>query len=158
MTSFRTFALVMALFTPTLVQGKCQKYLDLANTASGNLMDKYWNGKDFGSQAIWISGVQAFYLATLDQITGDNNWGNVITTVFDSNRNYLDTGKSYDDVQWVSIAYGRAGDVENQKKYYDIATEAVDSEYCGGGLFWNGNKDYKNAIVRDFTCIQHPPY
>ncbi|PBK90788.1 hypothetical protein ARMGADRAFT_1032298 [Armillaria gallica] len=57
-------------------------------------------------------------------------------------------GQSYDDVQWVSIAYLQArGKRDEAKKYYDIGSSAVDNTYCKGGLFWSGKRDYKNAIT-----------
>ena len=62
---------------------------------------------------------------------------------------YLTNGGSYDDVQWVSIAYLAYGDQENAKKYYDIASSARDSQTCGGGLFWSSARDYKNSITNE---------
>jgi len=43
---------------------KCQKYVDSAKEAAGALQSKYWNGVDYTGQAVWISGVDAFYLNT----------------------------------------------------------------------------------------------
>jgi len=70
-------------------------------------------------------------------------------TVFNPSRGWLDTGEYFDDVQWVSIAYGRDHDVANQIKYYDIATTALDSTSCRGGIFWSKARDYKNAITSE---------
>ena len=70
-------------------------------------------------------------------------------TVFNLNRSWIDDGEDFGDVQWVSIAYGRNNDVANQTKYYDIATTALDSTYCRGGLFWNKTRQYKNAITSE---------
>jgi hypothetical protein len=41
--------------------------------------------------------------------------------VFAAWEGQLDNGNSYDDVQWVSIAYLRAGNLAQAQKYYDIA-------------------------------------
>ena len=85
----------------------------------------------------------------VDQLTGTSDYSAVIQTAFDSQRNHLDNEQSFDDVQWVSIAYGRANDGGNQVKYYDIASTGLDTGYCGGGVFWNGKRDYKNAITSE---------
>ncbi len=43
-------------------------------------------------------------------------------------------GQSYDNVQWVSIAYLQAGKQDEAKKYYDIGrVSVVDNTYCKGG-------------------------
>jgi len=85
----------------------------------------------------------------VDQLAGTSDYASVINTAFDSQRYHLDNEESFDDVQWVSIAYGRADDGANQVKYYDIASTGLDSTYCGGGVFWSGGRDYKNAITSE---------
>ena len=69
----------------------------------------------------------------VDALTGQSTYSSVIDTVYHGNEDYLENGGSYDDVQWVSIDYLLSGNVEMGKKYYDIASTAVDSTYCGGG-------------------------
>ena len=58
--------LTLASLSLLIVQSNalCQKYVDSAKEAAGVLQSKYWNGNDYGSQAVWISGVDAFYLDT----------------------------------------------------------------------------------------------
>lgn len=69
----------------------------------------------------------------MDGLTGNSTHSGVINTVFNGWQDHLDNGKSYDDVQWVAIAYLRAGNQAEARKYYDIASTAVDNSYCGGG-------------------------
>ncbi|KAF7294040.1 Glycoside hydrolase family 76 protein [Mycena kentingensis (nom. inval.)] len=143
---------LVATILPLAVGATCQKYLDAATRAASALQATYFDsgtGTYKDDQAVWISAVDTFYLLQLDSIAGTSTYASVIDTVFKGQEVYLETGESFDDVQWVSLAYGFAGDVENAKKYYDIATTAVESSYCGGGLFWSGKRDYKNAITNE---------
>ncbi|KAF9262689.1 glycoside hydrolase family 76 protein [Marasmius fiardii PR-910] len=131
----------------------CQKYIDAAKTAAKNLQSTYFKGGTYGDQAVWISAVDAFYLLQLDAASGSSEYGQVINTVFRGQEDYLDNGKSYDDVQWVATAYLMAGNQERAKHFYDIASEALETSYCGGGLFWSGARDYKNAITNELYMV-----
>ncbi|KAJ7033415.1 glycoside hydrolase family 76 protein [Mycena alexandri] len=131
------FASLAFLASSPLVSATCQKYVDAAVTAAANLQSTYFTGGSYGSQQPWINAVDSFHLTELDTLAG-------LSTYSD-----LDNGNSYDDVQWVSIAYLRAGNLAQAQKYYDIASTAVSTDYCGGGLFWNGNHDYKNAVTNE---------
>lgn len=57
----------------------------------------------------------------VDTLAGISTYSDVINTVFAAWEGQLDNGNSYDDVQWVSIAYLRAGNLAQAQKYYDIA-------------------------------------
>ncbi|KAJ7133737.1 glycoside hydrolase family 76 protein [Mycena crocata] len=147
-----TFLPLFLFSTTSLVNAACQKYLTAAQSAASTLQSSYFaNGVYTGNQAVWISAVDTFYLLQLDALAGSSTYAPVIDSVFNGQETYLTTGKSYDDVQWVSLAYLFAGSkyLDSAKKYYDIASTAVDSSYCGGGLFWNGDKQYKNAITNE---------
>jgi hypothetical protein len=69
----------------------------------------------------------------VDAVRGTSQYADVVNTVFNGWQNWLDTGGSYDDVQWVAITYAQAGQVDNAKHYYDIAASAWTTDYCGGG-------------------------
>ncbi|KAJ6590167.1 glycoside hydrolase family 76 protein [Mycena vulgaris] len=148
-----SFILSLLFFSaPALVDAACQKYLTAAQNAATTLQASYFsNGVYSGDQAVWISAVDTFYLLQLDAITGNSTYVAVIDSVFNGQETYLTTGQSFDDVQWVVLSYMFAGDthLDSAKMYYDIASTAVDSSYCGGGLFWNGKKQYKNAITNE---------
>ncbi|KAJ7125373.1 glycoside hydrolase [Mycena epipterygia] len=145
-------SLLLFSTTPAFVDAACQKYLTAAQSAASTLQSSYFsNGVYSGDQAVWISAVDTFYLLQLDAIAGDSNYATVIDSVFNGQETYLTTGQSFDDVQWVALAYmfGGSTHLDSAKTYYDIASTAVDSSYCGGGLFWNGKKQYKNAITNE---------
>ncbi|KAJ7578263.1 glycoside hydrolase family 76 protein [Mycena floridula] len=133
-----------------LAQAKCQKYVDAASVAAANLQSTYFaNGGYINGQQPWIGAVDAYYLMQIDGLAGTNNYGGVINTVFNDWFGQLDNGQSYDDVQWVALAYLRAGQFDNAKKYYNFASVAVDASFCGGGLYWSGARNYKNAITNE---------
>ncbi|KAJ7160100.1 glycoside hydrolase family 76 protein [Mycena filopes] len=144
-----TFVSLALLASSPLASATCKKYVDAAVTAAAKLQSTYFVGGSYGSQQPWINAVDSFHLSELDTLAGRSTYSDVINTVFNPWFGQLDNGNSYDDVQWVSIAFLRAGNVAQAKKYYDIASSAVSTNYCGGGLFWNGNHDYKNAITNE---------
>ncbi|KAJ6631402.1 glycoside hydrolase family 76 protein [Mycena sp. CBHHK59/15] len=147
---FFTLSAALALLAASpLAEAKCQRYVDAALTAASALQSTYFSNGGYGSQQPWIGAVDSFHLSELDSLAGVSTYSDVINTVFTAWEGQLDNGNSYDDVQWVSIAYLRAGNLAQAKKYYDIASTAVSTDYCGGGLFWNGNHDYKNAITNE---------
>ncbi|KAJ7496635.1 glycoside hydrolase family 76 protein [Mycena latifolia] len=149
MLSTLSAASLALLVSSPLAAATCQKYVDAAVTAAANLQSAYFTNGGYGSQQPWIGAVDSFHLSELDTLAGVSTYDDVINTVFTAWVGQLDNGNSYDDVQWVSIAYLRAGNLAQAQKYYDIASTAVTTDYCGGGLFWNGNHDYKNAITNE---------
>jgi len=130
-------------------EAACPKYVDAANEAATNLQSQFFVNGAYGSQSVWIGAVDTVYLLQLYSLAGNSTYSGVINTVFNGQQDYLTNGQSYDDVQWVAIAYLQAGQQDEAKKYYDIASTAVDSTYCGGGLFWSGKRNYKNAITNE---------
>ncbi|KAK7057769.1 glycoside hydrolase family 76 protein [Favolaschia claudopus] len=115
-------AVSLALLTSSLVSAKCQKYVDAAVAAAENLQSTYFVNGGYGSQQPWIGAVDSFHLTELDDLAGISTHADVINTVFTAWQGQLDNDNSYDDVQWVSIAYLRAGNLAQAQKYYDIAS------------------------------------
>ncbi|KAL0574911.1 hypothetical protein V5O48_007055 [Marasmius crinis-equi] len=142
-------ASLVPLLLATQSYAACQKYVDAAKSAAKNLQSKYFKDGTYGDQAVWISAVDTFYLEQLDAVAGTKDYATVIDTVFRGQEDYLDNGGSYDDVQWVVMAYLLAGNQERAKHFYDIASTALEDTYCGGGLFWSSARDYKNSITNE---------
>ncbi|KAG7091283.1 hypothetical protein E1B28_010331 [Marasmius oreades] len=138
----------LSLLLASHTYAACQKYIDAAKTAAKNLQSTYFKNGTY-DQAVWISAVDNFYLLQLDAVSGSNISSGVIDTVFLGQEDHLEHGESYDDVQWVSTTYLTAGNLERAKHFYDIASTALDTSTCGGGLFWSGARDYKNAITNE---------
>ncbi|KAJ7286937.1 glycoside hydrolase family 76 protein [Mycena rebaudengoi] len=145
------FSASLALLAASpLVAARCQKYVDAAITAADNLQATYFQGGSYGSQQPWINAVNDFHLVELGVLAGTTKYFDIINTVFNPWFGQLDNDKSFDDVLWVSMAYLRAGALGPAKKYYDIGSQGWTTDYCGGGVFWNGRQwDYKNAITNE---------
>ncbi|KAK7052834.1 hypothetical protein VNI00_004153 [Paramarasmius palmivorus] len=164
-----TFSALLVITTHAyLANAACQKYVDAAKTAAKHLQSEYFKDGTYGDQAVWISAVDTFYLEQLDAVAGTKDYADVINTVYKGNEDYLDNGKSYDDVQWVVMSYLLAGNQERAKHFYDIASEARD-DTCGGGcknlgfdsltmrisdldlflVWWSGDRNYKNSITNE---------
>jgi predicted alpha-1,6-mannanase (GH76 family) len=68
--------------------------------------------------------------------------------------------RSYDDAQWVALGWLRADDIapnagyrDRGKTFYNYAASAWDTSKCGGGVWWSGAHDYKNAITNELFIV-----
>lgn len=103
-------------------------------------------------------------------ITGNDNYSYVVNTVFDPNEDGLEHGQSFDDVQWVVLAYFKVCDylrargkdisscMQRADLFYQIAASAWDDKTCGGGVWWSGARDYKNAITNELFILTSAEY
>ncbi|KAJ7750098.1 glycoside hydrolase family 76 protein [Mycena maculata] len=126
--------LIVLLSTTALVDAACQKHLTAAQISE--------RGKH---PAVFV------FFEWVDVVGDDSTYATVIDSVFNGQETYLTTAQSFDDVQWVVLAYLFGGNtqLDSTTMYCDIASAAVDSSYCGGGLFWNRQHQYKNAITNE---------
>jgi hypothetical protein len=65
----------------------------------------------------------------------------------------------YDDQAWWGDAWIRAYDVTGNRDYLDLAgrifadmRSAWDEASCGGGVWWNPNHDFKNAVTAELAA------
>ncbi len=66
----------------------------------------------------------------------------------------------YDDQAWWGNAWIRAYDVTGNRDYLDLAGRifddmlaAWDDDTCGGGVWWNPNRDFKNAVTAELFIL-----
>ncbi len=66
----------------------------------------------------------------------------------------------YDDQAWWGNAWIRAYDVTGNRDYLDLAGRifadlraAWDETSCGGGVWWNPNRDFKNAVTAELFIL-----
>jgi predicted alpha-1,6-mannanase (GH76 family) len=73
-------------------------------------------------------------------------------------------GGSFDDAQWVILAFWKIADYKNAhgedasaymnsaRAIYNLITEQWD-DTCGGGVWWSSAKTYKNAITNELFLL-----
>jgi predicted alpha-1,6-mannanase (GH76 family) len=91
------------------------------------------------------------------QYTGDHTYAGIIQTTFTAARrqhaNFINN--FYDDNGWWALAWIAAYDLTHESQYLEAAQTIFTANtagwdpVCGGGLWWNTAKNYKNAIVNE---------
>jgi len=121
---------------------------------------KYYNNEGLWNTAgWWNSGNCLTSLLDYMRLTGTKTYLNDIVNTFDKGRHHAGskdfTNDYIDDTGWWGLAWVRAFDLTNEQKYLDMAKYDADYMYsyhdnvCKGGLWWNNQKGYKNAITNE---------
>jgi len=106
----------------------------------------------------WWNAANALTTVILyTKLTGDSSYVGVIETTFTAaQRQHADfTNGYYDDNAWWALAWVAAYDVTRDNRYLEAAetifarNTAGWDDTCGGGLWWNDSKNYKNAITNE---------
>lgn len=107
----------------------------------------------------WNSANSMTMLANYARVTGDRTYDPVLSNTFSSAQaRHADFINSYyDDQQWWALAWVAAYDLTGKPKYLamakiifsNVAVNAWDTKACGGGVWWNTSKSYKNAITNE---------
>jgi predicted alpha-1,6-mannanase (GH76 family) len=106
----------------------------------------------------WQAAVALSTLETYQQATGDSSYSYAIAAAFDDNQhklfgNFEDPWN--DDTGWWGLAWLQAYDITHSRRYLQMAE--TDANYmhqswdntCGGGVWWDVAKTYKNAIANE---------
>jgi predicted alpha-1,6-mannanase (GH76 family) len=111
-----------------------------------------WNSTGWWNAANALTVVIAY-----TTLTGDTTYEAVIGTTFTAaqrqHANFIND--YYDDNAWWALAWIAAFDLTRDTRYLDAArtifahNTAGWDEACGGGLWWNTQKTYKNAIANE---------
>ena len=91
------------------------------------------------------------------QLTGDGAYAGVIETTFRAARRWHRgfTNRYYDDNGWWALAWVAAYDLTQDRRYLEAARSIFDrntagwDDTCRGGLWWNEDRKYKNAITNE---------
>jgi predicted alpha-1,6-mannanase (GH76 family) len=111
-----------------------------------------WKGTGWWNAANALTAVIAY-----TKLTGDTTYEPVIGTTFTgAQRQHANFINSYnDDNAWWALAWIAAYDLSRNTRYLDAArtifahnTTGWD-DTCGGGLWWNQARNYKNAITNE---------
>ncbi|MGH3158186.1 MAG: glycoside hydrolase family 76 protein [Streptosporangiaceae bacterium] len=114
------------------------------NSSNGLIGNSWWQA------AVALDTVEAY-----QQATGDTSYSYAITNAFSDNEagNFED---SYmDDTGWWGVTWLQAYQMTGDTQYLQMAE--TDANYihqywdstCGGGVWWNTSKNYKNAIPNE---------
>lgn len=118
------------------------------NINSGN-----WNSMNRWQWANAVDALENTYTRT-----NGMEYGYAMTDTYDQNAsgNFINDA-GYDDEGWWALAWIRAYDLTGNSRYLsmaktifsDMATNGWDTTTCGGGMWWNKAKTYKNAITNE---------
>lgn len=87
--------------------------------------------------------------------TGDTSCNTTIANTFEKNRGSGFLNQFYDDEGWWALAWIRAYDLIHDGRYLDAAGKLFGDMQrgwdgvCSGGLWWNKERRYKNAITNE---------
>jgi predicted alpha-1,6-mannanase (GH76 family) len=130
--------------------------LTAAQDGMATLMESYNPSNGWIGNSWWQAPVALSTLMTYAQATGDTQYDYAISTAFNDNKsdNFENTGYM-DDTGWWAVAWLQAYQMTGNTQYLQMAE--TDANYihgywdntCGGGVWWNTSKNYKNAIPNE---------
>jgi predicted alpha-1,6-mannanase (GH76 family) len=136
-------------------------YSQLAADGIAQLQTRYSSTSGvYGSPAGWWNAANSItVLANYERAAGDTSYEPVILNTFnkapgaEGHANFLDS--FYDDDGWWALAWVDAYDLTGNAAYLAMA-ETIFSAMtggwdttCGGGIWWNTSRTYKNAIANE---------
>lgn len=106
----------------------------------------------------WNAANSITVLANYERVTGSTSYNPVLANTFaaaqTAHANFVNN--YYDDDGWWALAWIDAYDVTGNASYLTMAETiftavagAWDTTTCGGGVWWNTSKTYKNAIPNE---------
>ncbi|HKR26199.1 MAG TPA: glycoside hydrolase family 76 protein [Acidobacteriaceae bacterium] len=136
-------------------------YAQNAKTAVAVLQSWYSPGSGlYASPSGWWNAANSMTaLANYARVTGDTSYNSVLANTFaaaqKSHPNFIND--YYDDQQWWALAWIDAYDATGKADYLsmaetifaNVAANGWDTAACGGGVWWNTSKTYKNAIPNE---------
>lgn len=138
-------------------------YLQQAALAAQTLQTWYNSGSGlYASPSGWWNAANAITaLVDFEHIAHDATYVNVIANTFakaqtgaSGHANF--TNNFYDDTGWWGLAWIDAYDLTGNQAYLSMAesiftymTGGWDTATCGGGMWWNTTRTYKNAITNE---------
>lgn len=138
-----------------------------ARVAADVLMNSYDPDKAWFPSSWWNSAVALQTIGDYMQRTGDKRYLAQLDNTFVKDQGTFPAGqlsgdpllgnftsRAIDDSEWWGLTWVEAYDLTGQKKYLDMSIKIADYVYgywdpstCGGGVWWNAEKTYKNAVT-----------
>jgi predicted alpha-1,6-mannanase (GH76 family) len=112
-----------------------------------------WKTTGWWNSANALTAVLDYQLAT-----GDRSYDWIIANTYDKNIDAQGgnfTNDFIDDTGWWALAWIRAYDLTGEQRYLETAKFDADymwasrDDVCGGGVVWNINQRYKNAVTNE---------
>ncbi|MFD9796866.1 glycoside hydrolase family 76 protein [Streptomyces sp. NPDC059070] len=138
-----------------------------ARAAAEALMAAYHTNEGLWRGSWWNSAVALTSLVDFAERTGWREYDWVIARTFEQNRGVFPAGgrssdpveghfisRAIDDAAWWAVAWLAAYDYTGERRYLDeavVITDYVhqywDTGTCGGGVWWDRERTYKNAVT-----------
>ncbi|MEU4197623.1 glycoside hydrolase family 76 protein [Kribbella sp. NPDC026611] len=138
-----------------------------ARVAADVLMSSYEPNKAWFPSSWWNSAVALQTIGDYMQRTGDRRYLGQLDNTFEKDKGafppgYLSgdpllgnfTSRAIDDSEWWGLTWVQAYDLTKNRKYLDMAVKIAeyvegywDPSTCGGGVWWDAERTYKNAVT-----------
>jgi predicted alpha-1,6-mannanase (GH76 family) len=138
-----------------------------ARVAADVLMSSYDPGKAWFPASWWNSAVALQTIGDYMQRTGDRRYIGQLNNTFEKDKGVFPAGvlsgdpllgnftsRAIDDSEWWGLTWLQAYDLTHDPKYLNMAVTIAnyvygywDTSTCGGGVWWDGERTYKNAIT-----------
>ena len=138
-----------------------------ARVATEVLLDSYDEQKAWFPSSWWNSAVALQTIGDYMKRTGDRSYLDELDHSFETNKGPFPAGerstdeiygnftsRAIDDAGWWALNWVTAYDLTGDQKYLDMAGTIADFMHgfwdpstCGGGIWWNEERTYKNAVT-----------
>src|SRR5579859_5661760 len=138
-----------------------------ARVAADVLMTSYDPNKAWFPSSWWNSAVALQTIGDYMQRTGDRRYLPQLDNTFEKDKGVFPAGvlsgdpllgnftsRAIDDSEWWALTWVQAYDLTGNPKYLDMAVTIAnyvygywDTSTCGGGVWWNAERTYKNAVT-----------
>jgi predicted alpha-1,6-mannanase (GH76 family) len=138
-----------------------------ARVATEVLLDSYDEQKAWFPSSWWNSAVALQTMGDYMLRTGDRSYVDELDRSFETNKGPFPAGerstdeiygnftsRAIDDAGWWALNWVTAYDLTGDQKYLDMAGTIADFMHgfwdpstCGGGIWWNEERTYKNAVT-----------
>ncbi|MDH6523061.1 rhamnogalacturonyl hydrolase YesR [Streptomyces sp. SAI-135] len=138
-----------------------------ARAAADALLASYHTNEGWWRSSWWNSAVALTSVVDFAEQAGRHDYDWVIARTFEQNRGVFPAGvrssdpveghfisRAIDDAAWWAMAWIRAYDYTGERRYLDEAVTITDYVHrfwdpstCGGGVWWDRERTYKNAVT-----------
>ena len=137
-----------------------------ASAAADALMWSYDPYTAWWPSSWWNSAVALMAMVDYMRRSGDTSYQWIIDRTFQVNKGGDFISQATDDTEWWALAWIDAYDLTGDQTYLNEAVTIMnyvstlwDTGSCGGGVWWNTQKTYKNSVTNalyvDLTAALH---